>query len=348
MYNIYKKKYKGDFYLKTFKNTDLKTFEQLASLTQGSLKKVLASFLKKHYPKVLNTKEYIIAEGDIPIALVAHMDTVFKAPPKEIFYDERHNVMWSPQGLGADDRAGVFAIIQIIRSGLRPHIIFTTDEELGAIGASKLALLDCPFKNLKYLIQLDRRGSNDCVFYDCDNQEFVNYVEKFGFVWNYGSFTDISELCPTWKIAGVNLSVGYRDEHSTSEILFVGQLLNTIEKVKKMLKDANNASVFEYIPSKTSYFSEFNWYGTKGILSAYGYNDVVKCHSCNKHFMEEEMFPVVMLDKTTKFYCPDCIVDKVAWCNECNSAFEKYSPEAPNTGICPLCKDLKEKNKNGK
>lgn len=330
--------------MKTFKNSELKTFEQLASLNQSSLKKVLASFLKKHYSKVIHTQDYIFAEGDIPIALVAHMDTVFKVPPHEIFYDERHNVMWSPQGLGADDRAGIFAIVQIIRSGLHPHIIFTTDEELGAIGASKLAELDCPFSDLRYLIQLDRRGSDDCVFYDCDNQDFVNYVENFGFTWNFGSFTDISELCPAWEIAGVNLSVGYRDGHSETEVLFVGQLLSTINKVKKMLNDANNAPQFKYIPSKTRdyYYYAGGWYNWGRDI--YGHSDgAMKCHNCKKYYMEEEMFPVVMLDKTTKFYCPDCLVDKVSWCEVCNSAFEKYSPEAPDSGICPLCKDLKEK-----
>ena len=99
--------------MKTFKNSELRTFEQLASLRQSSLKKVLASFLKKHYKKVVHTKDYIFAEGTIPIALTAHMDTVFKQPPQEIFFDPVKNVMWSPEGLGADDRAGIFAIVQI-------------------------------------------------------------------------------------------------------------------------------------------------------------------------------------------------------------------------------------------
>ena len=280
------------------------------------------------------------------------MDTVFKKPPEEIFFDERHNVMWSPQGLGADDRAGVFAIIQIIRSGMRPHIIFTTDEEKGAIGATKLAKLDCPFSKLKYLIQLDRRGSDDCVFYDCDNKEFVDYVEDFGFNYNIGSFTDISELCPSWEVAGVNLSVGYRNEHSETEVLFVGQLLSTISKVKKMLEAAERAPEFKYVPAITRPYST-NWYSWgSGIYSAaYGYSDdnqILKCHHCKKYFLEEEMFPVVMLDKTTEFYCPDCVVDHVAWCNECNSAFQKYSPEAPQTGICPICKELEEKKADDK
>ena len=332
--------------MKTFKNSELKTFEQLASLTQNSLKKVLSSFLKRHYPKVIETKDYIYAEGEIPIALVAHMDTVFKKPPSEIFFDERHNVMFSPQGLGADDRAGVFAIIQIIRGGQKPHVIFTTDEEYGALGAMELSKLDCPFTNLKYIVQLDRRGSDDCVFYDCDNEDFVGYIESFGFTWNYGSFTDISELCPSWKIAGVNLSVGYRDEHSETEVLFVGQLLATISKVKKMLNAAAEAPVFKYIPMANTPYGK-DWYTwNKNTYSWSDSNEVMKCHNCKKYFMEEELFPAVMLDKTTKFFCPDCLVDNVAWCNECGSAFEKYSPEAPNTGICPMCEDLEEKTKN--
>ena len=332
--------------MKTFKNSELKTFEQLASLTQNSLKKVLSSFLKRHYPKVIETKEYIYAEGEIPIALVAHMDTVFKKPPSEIFFDERHNVIWSPQGLGADDRAGVFAIVQIIRGGQKPHVIFTTDEEYGALGAMKLSKLDCPFTNLKYIIQLDRRGSDDCVFYDCDNEDFVEYIESFGFTWNYGSFTDISELCPSWQIAGVNLSVGYRDEHSVTEVLFVGQLLATINKVKKMLNAAAEAPVFKYIPMANTPYGK-DWYTwNKNTYSWSDSNEVMKCHNCKKYFMEEELFPAVMLDKTTKFFCPDCLVDNVAWCNECGSAFEKYSLEAPSTGICPICEDLEEKVKN--
>ena len=332
--------------MKTFKNSELKTFEQLASLKQSSLKKVLASFLKKHYPKVIHTKEYIFAEGDIPIALVAHMDTVFKAPPEEIFFDPVKNVMWSPDGLGADDRAGVFAIVQIIRSGLKPHVIFTTDEEIGGLGASKLAELDCPFSDLKYVIELDRKGSNDCVFYDCENPKFTEYVESFGFEYSFGSYTDICEFCPTWKIAGVNLSIGYRDEHSVSEVLFVGRMYSTIEKVKKMLADAVNLTEpFEYIPSPTRYNYAYgmNWYDWGS--SVYGH-DVSKCRQCKKYFMEEELFPVVMLDKTTAFFCPDCLVDHVAWCKECQSAYQKYSPEAPSEGICPLCEDLKEKKTN--
>jgi putative aminopeptidase FrvX len=81
-------------------------------------------------------------------------------------------VIWSPDALGADDRAGVFAIIKILQSGLRPHIIFTTDEETGGYGAKALTSNACPFQDVRYFIELDRQGALDCVFYNCDNKHF--------------------------------------------------------------------------------------------------------------------------------------------------------------------------------
>ena len=326
--------------MRILSNNNIELMETLISANQFRTKKIMSKFLKKLYPKVLETEEYIIAEGDIPIGLVAHMDTVFELEilkgERELFYDTRKNVMYSPGGAGFDDKAGVFAIIQILRSGLRPHIILTTDEEVGAKGAVALAKLEKPFKDLRYLIQLDRRGSNDCVFYECDNEDFVGYVEKFGFVWNYGSFSDISELCPAWKVAGVNLSIGYRDEHTESEVLFVGQMLSTIDKVKTMLKE-KEIPYFEYIPSK--YYSYL-----KNFTFDYAYEGLLQCNSCGKHFMEEEMYPVVKQDETTVFYCIDCLVEKVGWCRECGNAYELYSPEAPKEGLCPICQ---KENFNG-
>jgi len=321
--------------LKTFKSSDYKTFEQIASLSQKSIKRVMSNFLKKHYKKIIETDKYIIAEGDIPVALVAHLDTVFKDPPEEIFFDQTKNVIWSPDGLGADDRAGVFGIVQIIRSGLRPHIIFTTDEEVGGIGATAVSILDCPFKDLKYIIELDRRGSNDCVFYNCDNQEFVNYVESFGFEWNFGSYSDICEICPSWEVAGVNLSIGYRDEHSIAEVLFVGKMLSTIEKVKKMLADAKKLKTpFKYIPAyKYSYGYGLDWYNSP--------SEVVKCNYCHTYHLADEMIPIVKHDKSTAYCCGDC-EPNLAWCIECGNAFEKYSPEAPEIGTCPFCLEKKE------
>lgn len=332
--------------MKILKENEQKTFEQLVSLTQGSLKKVMSKFVRSKYgnKNVIETKDYICVRGEIPIALVAHMDTVFDKPVKDMFYDTKKNVIWSPQGLGADDRAGIYAIIRIVNSGLKPHVILTTDEESGCIGAGELAKIECPFEDLKYMIELDRRGTNDCVFYDCDNTKFVEYVESFGFTEAFGTYSDICELCPDWGVAGVNLSIGYVDEHSHQELLYVSPMLATIEKVKKMLQ-VEEIPAFEYIPSPYAYnwkmlskgygkyYSGYDWDITTpsaagapaepagAHITAYG-NSYYKCHVCGKVFWEEEMFPVKMIDGSTDFYCTDCIVDNVGWCNVCNEPFE--------------------------
>lgn len=315
--------------------------EMLINANQAKTKTILNTFLKKYYKKTIITKDYTIAEGTIPIALVAHLDTVFEDSiakyGRDLFYDENRNVMFSPYGGGFDDKAGVFAIIQLIRRGLRPHVILTTDEEIGVLGALKVAGLTCPFSELKYIIELDRRGSNDCVFYDCINQDFIDYVESFGFSFNHGSFSDISELCPAWRVAGVNLSVGYYNEHSESEILYVGQLMATIEKVHKMLSTAEEAPSFIYIPSPNSFGK--NWYFTKTpFANELEDNQVLKCEKCKKYFMEEELFPTVNLKKGTSFFCPDCMVNHIGWCSKCGNAYE-LNPNTADAGLCPFCKE---------
>lgn len=314
--------------MRVLSNQDYRLFERLVSLTQKGMHQAMVQYLKDKYEKVIVTKDYIVAVGDIPIALVAHMDTVFENPVVDLYYDQRKGVLWSPQGLGADDRAGIFAILKIVQSGLRPAIIFTTDEEQGGLGATALGTRECPIPGLKYMIQLDRHGTNDCVFYECFNEDFYDYVESFGFCEAYGSFSDISFLMPQWNICGVNLSVGYEDEHSEVETLHIAPLYDTIAKVKKMLSETEIPD-FEY---DEMVFSSANWWRSAVM---YGQH----CSKCKKLYSEYELFPVIGIDKKTKFYCPDCIVGNVEWCDLCGEAYEIEDP-ATDKKICKICAEV--------
>ena len=150
-----------------FKDNDRQLFQDLCSLTQPRLMNALARILKGHYKNIEANSTFILAKGNIPVALVAHADTVFPAPPTEFYFDSQKSIMWSPDGLGADDRAGIFAIITLLKSEYRPTIIITTDEEKGGLGAQALVRhMPNPPTELKYIIQLDRQGSTDCVFYN--------------------------------------------------------------------------------------------------------------------------------------------------------------------------------------
>lgn len=308
-----------------------KIFEKIVKLEQKQLHNLMGSILKKRYETVKITNDYIYAIGDIPIGLVAHLDTVFTTPVVDLYYDNQKKVFWSPEGLGADDRAGVYAILDIIQSGLRPHIILTTDEEKGCIGAGILSKEKNPFPELKYLIQLDRRNTNDCVFYDCNTKDFIKYIESFGFIEAYGTFSDISMLCPAWEVCGVNLSVGYQNEHTRYENLNIKALEDTIKKVKNML-NAKDIPTFEYEEEPYA-----NWYNSTYYPWAYpSDDDGIHCSRCKKLVSEYEVIPVRTEDKKTVYYCIDCISSpKVGWCKSCSEAFLTEK----NQDYCKICRE---------
>ena len=249
------------------------------------------------------------------------MDTVFSQKPSQIFGDKERHVLWSPQGLGADDRAGIFAILQILSDGFKPHIIFTEDEEKGGIGASILAKKKNPFKDLRYIIELDRSGNNDCVFYYCDNKEFIKYIKSFGFEFDYGTYSDICDICPAWNVAGVNLSIGYFHEHSLGEYLRTDILYNTIKKVEDMLQ-AFMPKTFQFIfgEGDLEYCSPSNFY--------------VTCNCCKKKLTDIEAIPIKRDNRQIVWYCPDCVVDNVHWCGICGEGFE---PEDASQIFCDTC-----------
>ena len=154
---------------------------------------------------------FLYAEGTVPVLLVAHLDTVHTHRPDIICCSEDGRYLMSPYGIGGDDRAGVYMILMLMRE-CHCHILFCEDEELGGVGARK-------FTNSKlrpevnYIVELDRRGRNDAVFYHCDNPDFTEFVCSFGFKENSGSFSDISVVAPHLKTAAVNISAGYFNEH---------------------------------------------------------------------------------------------------------------------------------------
>ena len=277
--------------MKKLSRQDYKLYTALCKMTQKELLFFLPQYLSsKNYKNIKKTSDYIIAEGDIPILLCAHLDTVGHAPPKEIYYDKEAGVIWSPDLCGADDRAGVFSILKILEQNLRPCICFTTDEEIGGVGAEILSQDGWPYCNLKFILQLDRRNSGEVVYYDMSTESpFCDYIESFGFIEAIGSFSDVCFLAPAFNSAGCNLSVGYVDEHTREERLFVNGLFYTIDRVCKILED-KNSSYFEYIEDPflwKSYYNNDPHYPTGGTKYI--------CHSCGKLMPDYDAIPAKLI-----------------------------------------------------
>lgn len=226
---------------------DLITLMKLLKLDEKILKDELYNHLLTIGMPVISSENFLYSTGKIPVLLVAHLDTVFDAPPELLCYDKDRNIIFGKNGgIGGDDRCGVYAILEILKK-YRPYVLFTCGEELGGIGADDATFeLDRP--NVKYIIELDRKGNNDCVFYNCGNEQFIEYIESFGFVTDFGTFSDISILGPEWDIAAVNLSCGYYHEHTEKEYIKFDELQNVIHRVKKMLRRAKYAEHYDYQP----------------------------------------------------------------------------------------------------
>ena len=356
----------------TFNDKDRRTFQQLCHLSERGVLSLVRDVLSQRYEhdKIVATPSFVYAFGDIPVALVAHADTVFRIPPAldNFFYDQDRDVIWNPDGMGADDRAGVFAIIQLLkRFRLKPHVIITTGEESGCIGAGKLIAHMVQFKEpLKFMIQLDRRNRKDAVYYDCNNPEFEKFITPFGFKTEWGTFTDISVLAPVWGVAAVNLSVGYEDEHHEIERLHVDWLYETIDKVAKILwyvKDHPEMEEFKYIPAYGgSYFGNgyYNYVYSDGLWDYYDEVDgeykpsktppgFRHCDWCHKEVPEQNTIPVRFEHGTTDLdmclSCHEKVSHQVVWCKECGKAYYIPSIKIDKVNVldylCEVCRDRK-------
>lgn len=87
--------------------TNIKEFKELLKLEQEELHEYLCEILPSYYEEDKIIDQYgsfLYCQGEIPVLMVAHLDTVHKKAPTNIFYDSEQGIMWSPDGIGGDDR----------------------------------------------------------------------------------------------------------------------------------------------------------------------------------------------------------------------------------------------------
>ncbi|WP_326975273.1 hypothetical protein [Caproicibacter sp. BJN0012] len=221
-------------------------FERILRLPQKELKAALAEELQEQSYEVKVKNGFLYAPGDLPVLLIAHLDTVHRYPVKHICYSKDGRIVMSPEGIGGDDRAGVYMILKIIEQA-NCHVLFCEDEETGGRGAQKFTHSRIS-PDINYIVELDRRGANDAVFYGCNNPDFTEFVCGFGFQEAYGTFSDISVVAPHLGIAAVNISAGYYNEHRTHEHIDLEQVENNVARIRQMVQTP--IQWFEYIPQR--------------------------------------------------------------------------------------------------
>lgn len=154
------------------------------------------------------------------------------------------------------------------QSAVKPWLLFTCDEEVGGVGASvfctrfqKGKLPKKELESLKMLVEIDRKGRNDAVYYDCDNPEFEEYITSKGFETDFGSFSDISLIAPALGVAAVNLSSGYYNAHTQHEYIDRKHLNATVKKVVEIVADAAKPDFPQYEYIESYRFSRYGYGG---------------------------------------------------------------------------------------
>lgn len=239
---------------------DVNELKDIIQMDQATLKDYLDLHLQTLDYKTVNKKGFLYAEGDIPVLLVAHLDTVHHEKAEIICFSEDMRYVMSPQGIGGDDRCGVYMIMQLIQD-FKCHVLFCEDEECGGVGANKFTASKIK-PTVNFIVEMDRRGSNDAVFYRCDNPEFTDFVLGFGFEENHGTFSDISIVAPHLKTAAVNISAGYFNEHRLHEYIDMQAVENNIRRISEMIMA--DCEHFEFIKRaydnrQLSIFGDFGW-----------------------------------------------------------------------------------------
>ena len=223
--------------------------------TQKELLKSLPYLLKSQGYETVVTDKYIAGikytDGQYPL-IVAHLDTInthhgSNILSTDIIFDEHSDRLcvapWADPKivcLGADDRAGVTIINELLNQHVQANVLFTTDEEIGCKGAEYIVgtkglqeLIDCT----SCLIQIDRgnhQGSyHECVFYQYDfdtNLDFLSPLAEYFDIAN-GSYTDVALLGSYFNKPIVNVSAGYKNEHTRQEYVDLNVIDYVIESL---------------------------------------------------------------------------------------------------------------------
>lgn len=173
--------------------------------------------------------------------------------------------------LGADDKAGIVIMLELIEKNIPGLYYFFVGEECGCVGSGALSKImhNLTLPKINKVISFDRRGYDGIITHQLSGrtasdefaQEFANRLNEFGFWYKpdpTGIYTDSAEFAYDIPEC-TNISVGYFNEHTLYEeqdIEFLEYLCEVLPQIdfdtlpiKRNISDVSN----------DNYFDEFNY-----------------------------------------------------------------------------------------
>ncbi len=174
---------------------------------------------------------HVVGDGTSDTLFCAHLDTACSTarPVRHGFFNSTIYTK-SDTLLGADDKAGVLALITLIEAKVPGTYYFFAGEEAGRKGSLTAAYQHKEyFSKFKRAITFDRRGKGSIITsqlygeccsdmfagalideFGCENLKFVN--DPTGSYTDTASFMKIIPEC-------TNISIGYNNEHTSNETI---------------------------------------------------------------------------------------------------------------------------------
>jgi len=183
--------------------------------------------------------------------VAAHLDEVHQPSVRNL--QEEHEAIFAvdengePVGIGADDKNGVWIVLQLLRQIETMKAVLFVREEKATFEGYRHGSNDCDlefFNDVKYVLQCDRKGSGDLVTYCtkkeirlCDDDFVPEWIlQKYGYAPVEGGVTDVVHLKQRGlQIPCCNISCGYYNAHKPEEYTNVSELLNSFEFVKTLV-----------------------------------------------------------------------------------------------------------------
>ena len=244
---------------------------------EGKIRKFIWNWVRQNVPnaKIVCDKPgnlYIIkGVSDTYPCIVAHLDQVQDREhhSKDFIAYEAEDIIigFSPkrreqQGLGADDKCGLWIAMKCLLKFDCLKVAFFVGEEVGCKGSG---LADMSFfDDCRFVIEPDRKGSGDLItqigWTSLCSDDFLKDIgyKKFGYKETDGMMTDIEALKDNGlMLSCMNVSVGYYEPHRDTEFVYKPALLNCLAFVEHIIKTCTK--VYPHI-DKTAQYERENYY----------------------------------------------------------------------------------------
>jgi hypothetical protein len=229
-----------------YSNADLVSLMQMLLTRRPADSLAEEAFIEKYieplgveYDGFGNLFKLIPGEGE-DIMWSCHTDTVHDKGGTQAIVKKNDIISLNTKGksncLGADDTAGIWLMIEMIKAGKPGLYAFHRCEEVGGLGSDYVATHDQGrLSGIRAAIALDRKGYNSIITHQgerCCSDDFAwSLAEGLGMEFrpdDTGTFTDTANyirLIPECT----NLSVGYFRQHTKRETLDVAFLTGLLQ-----------------------------------------------------------------------------------------------------------------------